>query len=130
MPHCEAEAGRRAIVENIDGEATQSNHFSEAADDPRNVFEGVAKLCPLGHVRLANELWNEIAEHVPGTGKAVQQQEHWCVLRPCLAIEDVEPVDVDLPEADLVHGGPFLCSRNCSVVHRLATARVTLSVRC
>src|SRR5262252_5600395 len=120
MPHCEAEAGRRAIVENIDGEATQSNHFSEAVDDPRNVVEGVAELCPLGHVRLAKpgqvgrsdtklvrELWHEIAEHMPGTRKAVQQQEHWCVFRPCLTIEDVNPSTSTFRKLILRIGGPF-----------------------
>jgi hypothetical protein len=109
-----------AIVKHIDRETSKSNHFSEAVDNPRNVVEAVAELGPSRHVRLAKpgqvgrnntkpvrELWNEIAEHMTGARKTVQQEEYRCVLRPRLAIEDVEPVDVDLPEADLAHCQAF-----------------------
>ena len=88
VPHREAETSRRAIVEDIDGEAVKSDHFSEAANNPGDVIEGVAELGPFRHVRLAKpgqigrnhmkpvgELRNEIAEHVACSWKAVQQKE-------------------------------------------------------
>src|SRR5215471_19957964 len=84
VPHREAETSRRAIVEDIDGEALKSDHFGEAVDSPCDVVEGVAELGPFRHVRLAEpgqigrdigEPRNEIAEHVACSWKAVQQKE-------------------------------------------------------
>src|SRR6185295_1826766 len=50
------------------------------------------------------ELRDEIAEHVASGGKAVQQQNRWRVLRPSLAVEDLDAVDIDLPERNRAHG--------------------------
>ena len=116
VPRRQPEARRRAIVEHIDREAIEPDDLSEAVDDPRDIVECVSELAAVRHVGLAEpgkigrddvksvrELRDEVTEHMAGAGKTVQQQERWRVPRPCLAIEDVEPVDIDLPEADLEH---------------------------
>src|SRR5262249_32178604 len=53
------------------------------------------------------ELRDEIAEHVAGGGKAVQQEDRWRVLRPSLAIENSDAVDIHLPVHDRAHGKSF-----------------------
>src|SRR6266567_6439619 len=116
VPHREAETSRRAIVEDIDGEAVKSDHFSEAVNSPRDVVEGVAELGPFRHVRLAKpgqigrnhmksvgELRNEIAEHVACSWKAVQQKECRSVRATGLPVEDFDAVDGYSPVSDLSH---------------------------
>jgi hypothetical protein len=116
VPHREAETSRRAIVEDIEGEALKSDHFSEAVDSPRDVVEGIAELGPFRHVRLAKpgqigrndmksvgELRNEIAEHVACSWKAVQQKECRSVRATGLPVEDFDAVDGYSPVSDLSH---------------------------
>src|SRR6266567_6156675 len=116
VPHREAETSRGAIVEDIDGEAAKSDHFSEAVNSPRDVVEGVAELGPFRHVRLAKpgqigrnhmksvgELRNEIAEHVACSWKAVQQKECRSVRATGLPVEDFDAVDGYSPVSDLSH---------------------------
>src|SRR5262245_62041470 len=106
MPHREAEASRRAIIEDIDGEAVKPDHLSEAVNSRRDVVEGVAELGPFRHVRLAKsgqigrnhtksvgELRNKMAEHVAGSWKAVQQKECRSVRATGLPVEDFDAVD-------------------------------------
>src|SRR5262249_1539532 len=139
LPPREPDPGRRAIVEDIEGEAAQPERFGAALDNSRNVVEGVAELGPFGHVRLAKprqvgrndtksvrELRNEIAEHVPGTRKAVQQQERGCSFRPRLAIEQVETVEIDLVEVHLAHRGSF----QAAVTALLLVGSDTLTTSC
>jgi len=66
----------------------------------------------------ASELWDEIAEHVAGGGKAVQQDDRWRLVRPSLAVENLDAVDIHLPVRDGVHGKFF---RYCD--HTLQLAR-------
>jgi hypothetical protein len=120
VPHREAETSRRTIVEGIDGEAVESDYFSEAVDSPRDVVEGVAELGPVRHVRLAKpgqigrndmksvrDLRNEIAEHVARSWKAMQQKECGSVRATGLPVEDVDAVDGYSPVSDLGHlSGP------------------------
>src|SRR5215813_8963980 len=114
--HREAETSRRAIVEDIDGEAVKSDHFSEAVNSLRDVVEGVAELAPFRHVRLAKpgqigrnhmksvgELRNEIAEHVACSWKAVQQKQRRSVRATGLPVEDLNAVDGYSPVSDLGH---------------------------
>src|SRR5262245_20340745 len=54
-------------------------------------------------MKAVREARNEIAEHVAGAGKAVQQEDRRGALRPSFAIEDGETVDVDLAERERVH---------------------------
>src|SRR5262249_35106613 len=116
VPHRKAETSRRAIVEDIDGEAVEPDHFGEAVNDPRDVVEGVAELGPFRHVRLAKagqigrnhmksvgELRNEIAEHVACSWKAVQQKERRSVRATGLSVEDFDAVDGYSPVSDLGH---------------------------
>jgi hypothetical protein len=100
MTNCEAEADGCAIVEDVGREAMEADHLGEAIDDVRDILERVGEGAPRRHVRLpkpwqvgsdkakpVRELRDEIAEHVDGGGKAVQQQDRWRVLRPGFAIE-------------------------------------------
>src|SRR5262249_21272076 len=116
VPHREAETSRRAVVEDIDGEAAKSDHFSEAVNSHRYFFECVAELGPFRHVRLAKpgqigrnhmksvgELRNEIAEHVACSRKAVQQKECRSVRATGLSVENFDAVDGYSPVSDLSH---------------------------
>jgi hypothetical protein len=107
-------------IENIDGEAAKSDHFSKAVDNPRDVVEGIAKLGSLRHLRLAKpgqvgrndmklvrELRNEIAEHVARSRKAVQQNDHRSVRATRLPVEYFDAIDGYPPVSDLSHlSGP------------------------
>src|SRR6266700_4336729 len=125
VPHREAETSRRAIVEDIDGEAVKSDHFSEAVNSPRDIVEGVVELGPFRHVRLAKPgqigrnhmksvgaLRNEIAEHVACSWKAVQQKECRSVRATGLPVEDFDAVDGYSPVSDLsqLFGPPWVRS--------------------
>src|SRR5262249_48111246 len=50
------------------------------------------------------ELRDEIAKHVAGSGKAVQQQDRRHVLRPSFAIEDADAAGIHFPIRDCAHG--------------------------
>src|SRR5215831_2693519 len=125
MPHREAETRRCAIVEDIDGEAAESDHFSEAVNSARDVIEGVAELGPFRHVRLAKpgqigrkhmksvgELRNEIPEHVACGWKAVQQKERRSVRATGLPVEDFDAVDGYAAVCDLSHLSRRKCARS------------------
>src|SRR4029077_3812444 len=97
-----------------------ADHLGEAIDDARDILERIGEGAAGRHVGLpkprqvgsdeaepVRELRDEIAEHVASGGKAVQQQNRWRVLRPSLAIEDLDPVDIDLPERNRAHGKSF-----------------------
>src|SRR5262249_53388675 len=120
VAHREAETGRCAIVEDIDGEAFKSDHFGEAVDSPRDGLEGVAEVGACRHVRLAEpgqvgrnymktvgELGEETAEHVACGRKAVQQKERRSVRETGLPVEDFDAVDGYSPVSDFSHlSGP------------------------
>ena len=109
MPNGEAKAHRRAIVEDVDRETRETDHLGEAVDDLRNILERVSEGAARRHVGLAKrrqigsnevkpvrELRDEFAEHVAGGWKAVQQKDRWRVLRPGLAVENADAVDIHL----------------------------------
>src|SRR5438093_6495729 len=109
-----------AIVEDVDREATEADHLGKAIDDVRDILERVGEDAPRGHVRLPKprqvggdeaksfrELRDEIAEHVAGSRKAVQQQDRWRVLRPSFTIEYSDAVDINLLERNRAHGNSF-----------------------
>ena len=110
MLRSQTEAGRRTVVEDIDGVAIKPDDFGEAVDRLRDPVEGVVEIVGLaatGHVGLAEarqvgsddaeaigQERDQIAEHVTRTGEAMEQQQLGSVGRACLAIEDVEAVYV------------------------------------
>src|SRR5262245_19236509 len=123
MPNCKAEADWCSIVEDVHREPLEAHHLDEAIDDVRDIFERIREGAPRRHVRLPKprqvgcdeakpvfELRHEIAEHVAGGRKAVQQKDRWRVLRPGFAIEYSDTVDIQLAERDRGHWNSFSSS--------------------
>ena len=85
MLYCQSEAGRCAVIENIDGIAIKADDFGETVDDRSDPIEAVAAVGPVGvpeagqvrrnDVEAIGQERNEIAEHMAGAREAVQQQE-------------------------------------------------------
>src|SRR4029077_8154232 len=107
VPNGEAETNRCAIVENVDREMRETHHLGEAIDDLRNILERVSEGATRRHIGLAKrrqigsnemkpvrESRDEVAEHMAGARKAVQQKDRWRVLRPRLAVENADAVDI------------------------------------
>jgi len=120
MPNGEAEADGRSIVEDVHREALEADHLGEAIDYVSDILERVGEGAPRRHAglpkprqvgrdeaKLVRELRDEIAEHVACRGKAVQQQERRRALRPGLAIEHSDAVDIHSSVRDCTHGKPF-----------------------
>ena len=118
--YCEAEADGCSIVEDVHREPLEADHLGKAIDDVRDIPERVGEGAPRWHVRLpkprqvgsdeakpVRELRDEIAEHVAGSRKAVQQQDRWRVLRPGFTIEYSDAADIRLPEGNRAHGNSF-----------------------
>ena len=91
-------------------------------DDPCYRVEGIGECGAVWHVRLAKsrqigrddvptirELRDQVAKHMAGCWKSVQQEQRLSCFRPCLAVENVEAVDVGSLIGDVAHGfGPPL----------------------
>ncbi len=88
MANGETEANRCPVVENVDRETTETDHLGEAIDDVCDALERVGEGAACRHVGLperrqvgsdeakpVRELRDEIAEHVAGGGKAVQEED-------------------------------------------------------
>jgi hypothetical protein len=86
MLHGDPEARRRAIVEDVQGEALQANDLGETVDDPGNVIKCVGEAAPRRHVRLAEarqvgrddveaigQKRYEVPEHVARAREAMKQ---------------------------------------------------------
>src|SRR5437879_3216902 len=94
------ETSGRAIVEDIDCEALETDHLGEAVDDIGNMIERVSELAPRRHLRLTKagqigrhqmkaigEMRDEVTEHVARARETVKQQQRRRIRRPCLAVE-------------------------------------------
>ena len=115
MLHREPEAGRRAIVEDIDGIAIEADDFGETVDRcpraGRSVWRaarhvGLAEARQVGgdDMEAIGQQRDEIAEHVTGARKAMEQQQLRRVRGAGLAIEDIEAVDIGGAIVDGGHG--------------------------
>jgi len=107
MPRREPEAGRSAVVEHVNRETVEADDFGKALDDIGEGVERIGKPVPRRHVRLA-EAWqvrrddveairqerDQIAKHVAGARKAVEQQQLRRIVGSSLAIEDLEAIHV------------------------------------
>ena len=116
MLGCDPQAGRRAIVEDVDRKALQADHFGEAVDDAGDVVEGVGEVAPRRHVGLAEarqvgrhdveairQLRDQIPEHVARARETMKQQQHRGVGGAGLAIEDLQAVHIGGPVFDGSH---------------------------
>ena len=115
VPHRDAEARRRAVVEDVERESVEADELGEAPHDPGEIVERVAECVPRRHRRAAEpreigrddvkavgQARDEVSEHVARAGKAMKQQQLGRLGIPGFAIEDVEPFDVDRAVS---HGG-------------------------
>jgi hypothetical protein len=111
------EARRRTVVKDIDREAVEADDLGKAVDHVRNTVERVTEFLPRRHIGLAEagkvrrddmkSISNErdqVTEHVARAREAVQQQELRRIGRPCLAIENLEAIDIDRAVSDRSHG--------------------------
>src|SRR6516162_7316148 len=115
MLHCNPEAGRRAVIEDVDGIAIEADDLGETVDRSRDLIEamaaarhvGVAEARQVGgnDVEAIGQERDEVAEHVAGAREAVQQQQLRGARRTGLAIEDLEAVHVGGSVLDGGHGG-------------------------
>src|SRR5262249_46303534 len=129
MSNGKAKAHGCAIVEDVHRETRETDYLGEAIDDVRDILKRVSESAGRRHVGLSKtgqigsdeakpvgQLRDEIAEHVAGGGKAVQQKNCWRVIRASLAVENADAVDIDLPVCDRAHGnplGPIASRRSC-----------------
>lgn len=88
VPHGEAEADRRAVVEDVERVAGQPERVGEPGDHLGQAVEGVGELFAVGRVGeakagqvwgdevvVAGEVREEIAEHVRGSRETVEQEQ-------------------------------------------------------
>src|SRR5579862_3965422 len=107
MLDCDPQTDRCAIVEDVEGEAFQPDHFSEAIDRSGEIFEVVlerfarwerglpeARQVRRDQMKSLGEHWNQIAEHMSGGGKSMQEQQGRSVDAAGLAIRDLEAIEV------------------------------------
>jgi hypothetical protein len=94
MPGGDPEPDRRAVVEHVQREAVEAEHFRQAIDGVGDVLERVVEVTSGGHVRLAEagqvgsnevkpvgEQRDQLAEHVARGRETVQEHQRGCV--PC-----------------------------------------------
>ena len=67
MLHREPKAGRRAVVENVDGVAIEADDFGEAVDGRGDLVEAMATL---GHVGVAEarQVWRDDVKAIDQKG--------------------------------------------------------------
>ena len=111
------QANRSAVIENVDCEPLQADNFGEAADRPRQIVERITEVIAGRHVRLTkagqvgghevkavSKERNQIAEHVAGARKAVQQEQCRSVGAAGFAVEYFEAVNFGRTVIDASHG--------------------------
>src|SRR4030095_4299989 len=107
MPGGETEARRRSIVEDVERKLVEATDLGELLDHRSDAVERVLEAARRGHVRPAEagqvgrnhmkaiaQLWHQIPEHVPRTGKPMQQEQLRSRRCTGLTIEDLEAVHV------------------------------------
>ena len=121
MPDGQAEAGRRAVIEHVEGVAVEADDVGEAVDRVGEPVEGAAAARHVGvaearqirrdHMEAVGEQRDQVAEHMARAREAVQQQQLRRARRARLAIEDLEAVHVGGAIGDGGHdASPFLGS--------------------
>ena len=117
MPRREPEAGRSAVVEHVNREAVEADDFGKALDDIGEVVERIVELVPRRHVRLTearqvrrddmeaiHQERDQIAKHVTGARKAMEQEQLRRIGRSSFPIEDLEAIHVGGLVLDGGHG--------------------------
>ena len=95
----------------------EADCLGEAIDHACEILERVGEGAARWHVRLSKpqqvggdetkpfcELRDEIAEHVAGSAKTVQQQDCWRAVRPGFTIEDSDATDIHFSIRDRAQG--------------------------
>ena len=117
----QAEADRRAIVEDVDREFIEAEHFGETADHIRDILEGVRELIPprlLGHAEArkigrhdmvtARELWDQLSEHMARDREAVKEEDDGSSGIARLTVKELEAVYIGGFEMDGHGRSPWL----------------------
>lgn len=112
----EAESGRRAIIEHVNGVAIEADGLGKAVDRRRDLVEGVRFVRHIGvaeareigsdDMETVGEQRDQVAEHMAGGGEAVQQQQLRGARSACFAVEHIAIVDLGGPIMD---GGHDAC---------------------
>src|SRR5271166_313576 len=110
------QTNRRAVIEDVDRELFQADDFREAAGDCRQIVERIFEVVAGWHggltkagqvrrheVKAIGEEGDQIAEHVAGAWKAMQQKQCRRVGRTRLAVEYFEAVDLGRAVSDRGH---------------------------
>ena len=113
-------ADRRAVIHEVDRIGLDAELSQQAVDDVGIMTEGVGEGLVIRRGALAEarivrrddmvaicEQWDQIAEHVGGGRKPVQQEHGRRVCRARLTVEDIDTVDLDCAIVDDRDRGPF-----------------------
>src|SRR5690606_6661056 len=92
VPHRQSQAGRSAVVEDVDRITAEPQGIHETVDNVSQSVETVGELAPRGRFSLSetrkigcdyaiaiSQFGYEVPEHVAGGRKAVEQQNNWRV---------------------------------------------------
>src|SRR5262245_19171076 len=149
VPRREPVADRRAVILHVERVLRQAEYRGELLDHGGEVVEGVSELVPRRHRAVAEarvvggehavavgQGRDQVAEHLRARREAVQQKHCRRVLRPGLAVEDVQVTDLDRPVGHFLldHGasrvrvgGQFLGVSNPSIDKGPAPPRISAS---
>src|SRR5215831_6544621 len=116
MPQSNPQPHGSSVVEDVDPEAFEPEHIYELIDPIRKILERVFESSARKQVRLTKarqvrryqmkavgEKRNQIAEHVTGARKPVQQQQGWSVSPASFAIRNLEAANIRDAIINLLH---------------------------
>lgn len=107
MLESEAKAGRRAVVEDVDGELFQADLLGELTHDLGQMIEGVGEALVIrrvgkaeagqvgrDNVKIVREFRDQVAEHVARRGKAMKEKHCRCLKIARLTVEDFDTAHI------------------------------------
>src|SRR5271166_1863792 len=105
-----------AVIKDVDREAFHPDDFGEAVDHLRKILERVSERIAGRQVRLTKarqirryqvkavgEKWNQIAEHMPGGRKPMQQEQSRGIRPTGFAIGNLQTINIGSAVVDRLH---------------------------